>query len=279
MATRRSKSFGSREQQNSPHLDNELPAVEYHISNERNERTSDHYTTPRSSARDSYSILRKKPIQTKKKRSSSIQRIDSSEFSFEDFERDAILEAEKRKSSGITESKDKSQSDHSLNPILRNTTDYESSKGLDDPRSHFSVKNKRIDGTEHPRLSFGQTRTSTESKSRHKNRSESIDSNRLQFDNAKSISSDQYFARKEYDPILDEVSQNRLHDFDDATGITSDEYFGRPQNAESPTSSDYIDRAKEIAYSLAVQADSELNTVKTFIGNKTSQISSSIWNK
>jgi len=56
---------------------------------------------------------------------------------------------------------------------------------------------------------------------------------RDRFTNAKSISSDQYFQRGQYDPTLSAENNARLAQFQGSNSISSDQYFGRPEFTES----------------------------------------------
>lgn len=52
------------------------------------------------------------------------------------------------------------------------------------------------------------------------------------FGNQKSISSDEYFGRNNYDPQAQAEAQTRLQDFRGATAISSNSYFGRDEEEE-----------------------------------------------
>jgi ADP-ribosylation factor GTPase-activating protein 2/3 len=55
---------------------------------------------------------------------------------------------------------------------------------------------------------------------------------REKFGNQKSISSDMYFGRNEYDPNAVTEAQSRLRSFQGATSISSNQYFGREEEEE-----------------------------------------------
>lgn len=63
---------------------------------------------------------------------------------------------------------------------------------------------------------------------------------RDKFGNAKSISSDQYFGRNEYDPSHIAANSARLARFQGATSISSDQYFDREPKFRDDVSSGYI---------------------------------------
>lgn len=56
---------------------------------------------------------------------------------------------------------------------------------------------------------------------------------RDRFSNAKSISSDQYFQRGNYDQTLSAENSAKLAQFQGSNSISSDQYFGRPEFTES----------------------------------------------
>jgi ADP-ribosylation factor GTPase-activating protein 2/3 len=56
---------------------------------------------------------------------------------------------------------------------------------------------------------------------------------RDRFTNAKSISSDQYFQRGNYDQTLSAENNAKLAQFQGSNSISSDQYFGRPEFTES----------------------------------------------
>ncbi|KAF7724355.1 ADP-ribosylation factor GTPase activating protein, ER-Golgi transport [Apophysomyces ossiformis] len=63
---------------------------------------------------------------------------------------------------------------------------------------------------------------------------------RDRFGNAKSISSDQYFGRNEYDPQQVAANSARLAQFQGASSISSDQYFGRKQEPQDDFSGGYV---------------------------------------
>ncbi|CEJ04483.1 hypothetical protein RMCBS344292_18443 [Rhizopus microsporus] len=58
---------------------------------------------------------------------------------------------------------------------------------------------------------------------------------REKFGNAKSISSDQYFGRNEYDANRQSVNNSRLAQFQSSSSISSDQYFGRKSSQRTTT--------------------------------------------
>ncbi|ORZ12610.1 hypothetical protein BCR42DRAFT_439732 [Absidia repens] len=63
---------------------------------------------------------------------------------------------------------------------------------------------------------------------------------RDRFGNAKSISSDQYFQRNQYDPQLMAERSTKLSQFQNATSISSDQYFDRQQSSASDMGGGYV---------------------------------------
>ncbi|KAI8093268.1 uncharacterized protein BX664DRAFT_348491 [Halteromyces radiatus] len=76
-------------------------------------------------------------------------------------------------------------------------------------------------------------RFSTHNTAKDSRKKDEDTSARDRFGNAKSISSDQYFGRNDYDPHLAAERSTKLSQFQNATSISSDQYFNRQSTASS----------------------------------------------
>ncbi|KAI9245755.1 hypothetical protein BY458DRAFT_528533 [Sporodiniella umbellata] len=102
------------------------------------------------------------------------------------------------------------------------------------------------------------------------------------FGSARAISSDQYFGRNEYDPVVSAAEQSRLSQFTSAKAISSDMYFGREsepsyqggsQNTVSLGDWDQVqDNAVAMARRLVDQAALDLDAVKDLAENATNRV-------
>ncbi|KAL1918475.1 uncharacterized protein VTP21DRAFT_3135 [Calcarisporiella thermophila] len=126
------------------------------------------------------------------------------------------------------------------------------------------------------RLGFGAVGPSQPSKasSKYADTSKEDDSTyaREKFSNQKSISSDQYFGRNEYDPNIQEEAQQRLRQFQGANAISSAQYFGRDEEEMAPRGNyggpggfALPTSARDIGQRLLDQAGADLDAVRTMM--------------
>ncbi|CAG8776027.1 6299_t:CDS:2, partial [Acaulospora morrowiae] len=91
---------------------------------------------------------------------------------------------------------------------------------------------------------------------------------RQKFGNQKSISSDQYFGRNQYDPDELSASSERLKQFEGASSISSNQYFGRDEQISRRESLDLgaIElNARDFARKFIGQASSDYEAIKTVV--------------
>lgn len=92
---------------------------------------------------------------------------------------------------------------------------------------------------------------------------------RQKFSNQRSISSDQYFGRGDYDPQAASEAQSRLKEFDGATSISSNQYFGREEedtlSSDGNTYSDLEGTAREFARRFMNTSGDDVERIKEAI--------------
>lgn len=120
----------------------------------------------------------------------------------------------------------------------------------DDWNHHSNVESRRHDdkdGEDMDRLGMGVARmnvrkptASSSSYASRQQQEEEITYARDKFGNAKSISSDQYFGRNQYDPSRIAENSARLAKFQGASSISSDQYFDREPRRVDDFSGGYV---------------------------------------
>ncbi|KAK9379691.1 uncharacterized protein V2V93DRAFT_373352 [Kockiozyma suomiensis] len=244
MATRRTSSFVTEE--GSPPA---APFMRSSIAENPGHRSSS-TTTTKSSVLRNYSPTAKSVIGTQPhRRKKSARRISSDEFSFEDFEKSAIEEADRAAlRRQVTHDKPKSfntQSDDSAS-----TWDSVSKDEIISSRH----QSRDFSGAGTAGLRFGQTEKT----------SSSPEEVATPVDRTKHISSDDYFGRNMITTDEQKEEVRRLHDeYDSATAISSDSYFGRPLSPEpAEMSQEYIlSKAKDVAQSIASKAPDSVSNL------------------
>lgn len=98
-----------------------------------------------------------------------------------------------------------------------------------------------------------------------------------QFNNQKSISSDQYFKRNQYDPEQSAANQANLTRFEGAKSISSNQYFNRNEGSERSGgagggSVDLQYTATEFARKFVDQASNDLSVVKNVASQATAKL-------
>jgi len=92
---------------------------------------------------------------------------------------------------------------------------------------------------------------------------------RQKFGNQKSISSDQYFGRHNYDPDALPAVSDRLKQFEGASSISSNQYFGREDNDVSQRESADLTgieiNARDFARKFIGQASSDYESIKSVV--------------
>lgn len=93
---------------------------------------------------------------------------------------------------------------------------------------------------------------------------------REKFGTQKSISSDEFFGRNQFDPQEQSEARTRLQNFDGATAISSNQYFGREEEEEAPVDmSDYGQlemTAREFARRFTGTAGEDLENITQALG-------------
>ncbi|EPS41677.1 hypothetical protein H072_4425 [Dactylellina haptotyla CBS 200.50] len=93
---------------------------------------------------------------------------------------------------------------------------------------------------------------------------------REKFGTQKSISSDEFFGRNNYDPSAQAEARTRLQNFDGATAISSNAYFGREEEEEArPQSGDFSSlegAARDMARRFTHTAGDDLENISALVG-------------
>jgi ADP-ribosylation factor GTPase-activating protein 2/3 len=92
---------------------------------------------------------------------------------------------------------------------------------------------------------------------------------RQKFGDQKSISSDQYFGRHDFDPDALPASSDRLKQFEGASSISSNQYFGREEDDVSQRESLDLTgieiNARDFARKFIGQAASDYESIKSVV--------------
>ncbi|KAF7720557.1 ADP-ribosylation factor GTPase activating protein, ER-Golgi transport [Apophysomyces ossiformis] len=212
-------------------------------------------------------------------------------FNFEEAEAKAKEESERKARLGQQE---KENGEREEEDILTDTT--ERPKALSS-RLVYQEDKKENKEDAYEKLGFGMARmqlkenddSSTESPRRPFAKEDNVaesQSARVKFGNARAISSDQYFGRNEYDPVVSAQEASRLAQFQNARSISSNQYFGREEDEDDYQSSfsrqqqqngfgdwDAIqDAASVVARKFVGQAAADLDAVKDLAENATSKL-------
>ncbi|RHZ51232.1 hypothetical protein Glove_481g88 [Diversispora epigaea] len=133
---------------------------------------------------------------------------------------------------------------------------------------------------------FGSTGPNTSIKVEDNFSSSDSDYARQKFGNQRSISSDQYFGRNQYDPDTLSASSERLRQFEGASSISSSQYFGREEEQISRRESlDFNNievNARDFARKFIGQAASDYESIKSVVekgGEKLKDYISDIQNR
>ncbi|CAG8680626.1 27310_t:CDS:2, partial [Dentiscutata erythropus] len=100
------------------------------------------------------------------------------------------------------------------------------------------------------------------------NTNSNTDYARQKFGSQKSISSDQYFGRNQYDPDAVSEASDRLRQFEGATSISSNQYFGREEEASRRENLDiggFEVNARDFARKFIGQAASDYEAIKAVV--------------
>ena len=96
---------------------------------------------------------------------------------------------------------------------------------------------------------------------------------RTNFASQKSISSDQYFGRGNYDPAAASEARTRLQQFEGATAISSNQYFGREEEegtgAMSPSGTSISEleaSARDFARRMLNTSGGDMENIKEMVG-------------
>jgi ADP-ribosylation factor GTPase-activating protein 2/3 len=99
---------------------------------------------------------------------------------------------------------------------------------------------------------------------------DSDDYARQKFSSQKSISSDEFFGRNNYDPTHQAESKQRLQGFEGATSISSNAYFGRPEDdmtgLENGDYGDIETAAKDFVRKMGLTAGDDLENLINVAG-------------
>ncbi|ORY10325.1 arf gtpase-activating protein [Clohesyomyces aquaticus] len=102
---------------------------------------------------------------------------------------------------------------------------------------------------------------------------------RQKFGTQKSISSDEFFGRNNYDPSASSAAKERLSGFEGATAISSNAYFGRPE--DDIPEDDYGDlegAAKDFIRKFGVTAGDDLENLTNLAGEAATRLQGAIRN-
>ncbi|CEJ84879.1 Putative ArfGAP family protein [[Torrubiella] hemipterigena] len=99
---------------------------------------------------------------------------------------------------------------------------------------------------------------------------------RSTFGNQKSISSDQYHGRGEFDPSAQSEAKTRLQGFEGATAISSNAYFGRPEEEEEEDYGDIESAAKDFVRKFGITAGDDLENLSNVLGEGATRLQGAI---
>ncbi|KAL1975802.1 hypothetical protein VTN31DRAFT_4194 [Thermomyces dupontii] len=110
---------------------------------------------------------------------------------------------------------------------------------------------------------------------------EELAQTKARFGNQKSISSDEFFGRNQFDPAAQAEAKARLQQFEGATAISSNAYFGRPED-DFPSADDFggygdlESAAKDFIRRFGITAADDLENLTQVLGEGASKLQSAI---
>ncbi|CAG8739414.1 22760_t:CDS:2, partial [Cetraspora pellucida] len=117
-------------------------------------------------------------------------------------------------------------------------------------------------------IGFGSTNSANNLSKSDNDDLSGTDYARQKFGNQKSISSDQYFGRNQYDPDTMSEASDRLRQFEGATSISSNQYFGREEELSRRENLDIgglETNARDFARKFIGQAASDYEAIKAVV--------------
>lgn len=100
---------------------------------------------------------------------------------------------------------------------------------------------------------------------------------REKFSNQKGISSDEFFGRADFDPNAKAESKQRLQGFEGATSISSNAYFGRPEDqGDGEDYGDLESAAKDFVRKFGITAGDDLENLSGLIGEGAGKLQGAI---
>lgn len=99
---------------------------------------------------------------------------------------------------------------------------------------------------------------------------------RSTFGNQKSISSDQYYGKGEFDPSAQAEAKTRLQGFEGASAISSNAYFGRPEEEEEEEYGDLESAAKDFVRKFGITAGDDLENLSNVLGEGATRLQGAI---
>ena len=98
---------------------------------------------------------------------------------------------------------------------------------------------------------------------------------REKFGGQKSISSDEFFGRNQFDPQAQAEAKSRLQGFEGATAISSNQYFGIAEDENAPDEGEYGNleaTARQLARKYAGTVGDDIDNVSRALGEGASKL-------